>query len=351
MTSPDPALAYEARVATNVARDRRARARVPARRPPRRRLAVARTVGARQARRRQPEAPRPHEGVSRMSTPFHDDPRLQRIFDADAALTAPGNDTRSSKTTCSASGCRCSSTVTPTCATSCRARETYGDNDLYVWSDGRRQTFTGLIREVAEVAAGLRDRYGIGKGDRVRDLRGELPGVDPHVLGVRGPRRGPRGDERLVDRRRDAQRDRLTTPHLLIIDEKRHARLEDAEVGTPIVVIEHDWPNVAVAGVTELPDVEIHEDDPFELLFTSGTTGRPKAAILSHRAVIAYIQLQPYGAARGAPPSPAWSARRRSRYASPCSRCSTCRGCPPSSAASSSAPRASGCSVGSIPRP
>ena len=55
-------------------------------------------------------------------------------------------------------------------------------------------------------------------------------------------------------------------------------------------------------GVAELPDVEIAEDDPFELIFTSGTTGRPKAAVLSHRSIVSYLMLQGYsGGARRVP--------------------------------------------------
>lgn len=48
-----------------------------------------------------------------------------------------------------------------------------------------------------------------------------------------------------------------------------------------------------------LPSAPIAEDDPFILIFTSGTTGRPKAAVLSHRCVIGYLQLQSFIGARG----------------------------------------------------
>lgn len=36
-------------------------------------------------------------------------------------------------------------------------------------------------------------------------------------------------------------------------------------------------------GTDEYPDVEIHEDDPFCMTYTGGTTGRPKGVLCSHR--------------------------------------------------------------------
>jgi long-chain acyl-CoA synthetase len=236
-----------------------------------------------------------------MTTQLGGDGRLQRLFEADVALTAPGQ--RFEIVEEGVLGVRMG--VFRHRHANLRdlllhGARTYGDADLYVWSDGRRQTFTGLIGEVTEVAAGLRHRYGIGKSSRVAICAANCPEwiltfwacavLDAVVVAMNGWWTG--------EEMRNALE--VTTPHLLVVDEKRHARLDGDDVTMPVVVIEQDWNEIPVAGVTGLPEVEIHEDDPFELLFTSGTTGRPKAAILSHRAVIAYIQLQPYGAARGA---------------------------------------------------
>jgi len=233
-----------------------------------------------------------------MTNPLADDPRLAQIYEADAALTAPGmpyeiveDDVLGERMPVFKH--RHANLRDQLLAGAAK----YGDGDLYVWSDGRRQTFSGIVPEVAEVAAGLRDHYGIAKGDRVAICSANNPewiltfwacaSLGAVLVAMNGWWTG-------AEMRNAIE---LTEPSVVIMDEKRAARL-DGELGVPTIVIERDWKNVPVAGVTELPAVELHEDDAMELLFTSGTTGRPKAAILTHRAIIAYVQFQPYGMAR-----------------------------------------------------
>jgi long-chain acyl-CoA synthetase len=49
-----------------------------------------------------------------------------------------------------------------------------------------------------------------------------------------------------------------------------------------------------------LPDVPIAEDDPAVIFYTSGTTGRPKGAVSTHRSMIANLQNTIYNAVAGA---------------------------------------------------
>jgi acyl-CoA synthetase (AMP-forming)/AMP-acid ligase II len=234
-----------------------------------------------------------------MGSSLRGDPRLAQLFAADAALTAPGMVFEVVEA--DVLGQRMP--VFARRHANLRAQllagaEKYGDGDLYVWSNGRRQTFRGILREVAEVAAGLRERYGIRKGDRVAICAANCPEwiLTFWACAVQGAVLVAMNGWWTAAEMRNAIA--LTEPSLLIMDAKRHARLEAGDAGIPTLVIERDWQRVPIAGASALPDVAIREDDPCELLFTSGTTGRPKAAILSHRAVIAYIQMQPYGALR-----------------------------------------------------
>ncbi|HZP29006.1 MAG TPA: class I adenylate-forming enzyme family protein [Acidimicrobiia bacterium] len=235
-----------------------------------------------------------------MSTPIGDDPRLAAILAADAALTAPGapfeiveEDVLGERMPVFRDRFRSMRDLLR------HAASTYGDRDAYVFSDGRRYTFASFEQEVRRVAAGLRDRYGIGPGSRVAACAANCPewlltwwacgSLDAVLVAMNGWWTGPEMRTALD----------LTEPALFVADEKRLARL-DGSAGMPTVVVERDWSGVPAADASDAVDVEIAEDDPFMLIFTSGTTGRPKAAVLSHRSVVSYLMCQGYVAARGA---------------------------------------------------
>lgn len=72
----------------------------------------------------------------------------------------------------------------------------------------------------------------------------------------------------------------------------------------PIMLVEDMAPITALlhGRDIDLPDVEIDEDDPTVVLYTSGTTGRPKGATHSHRNLVCLVQAQEHLAASRTPP-------------------------------------------------
>jgi acyl-CoA synthetase (AMP-forming)/AMP-acid ligase II len=190
------------------------------------------------------------------------------------------------------------------------ASQRLGDAEFLVFSDGRderRITFAEHARLVARMAELLTSRYGVGRGDRVAILAANCPewivtfwaivSLGAVAVGLNAWWTGPEirfGIENAA-------------PKLVVLDRKRRARLE-AEAGVPLLVIEDELAALLEAPTdVPLPTVAIEEDDPAIVLYTSGTTGRPKGAVHSHRNVIALVGLGFFNGARARallPPSP-----------------------------------------------
>mgnify|MGYP002624335501 CR=1 FL=1 len=181
----------------------------------------------------------------------------------------------------------------------------HGDTTYFVFDDGRRVTYAEHLRVVASVAAALRDRYGVRKGDRVAILAANCPewivtywatvSLGAIAVGMNGWWAADEIEYGLE----------VSEPKLLVADERRLARLGGKSPGVPTVVAERDfgalWNHDLDAA---LPDVPIAEDDPAVILFTSGTTGRPKAAVISHRCIVAFVMTSFFLGARRAMTEP-----------------------------------------------
>jgi acyl-CoA synthetase (AMP-forming)/AMP-acid ligase II len=178
------------------------------------------------------------------------------------------------------------------------ASTVHGDLEYLVCGE-LRLSFAQHARVVASVAKAFADRFGIGKGDRVAILAANCPewivsfwaaltlGAIP--VGLNGWWAGEEILYGLAD----------SDPKLLIGDRKRLSRVEGRSLAMPVVEIEQDFAKLWSHDLgAALPEVPIDEDDPATILYTSGTTGRPKGAVNTHRNIIALCRVQMYNGVR-----------------------------------------------------
>ena len=167
----------------------------------------------------------------------------------------------------------------------------FGDREFLVLED-QRHTFDDFIAQVAAVATALRQR-GIGHGDRVAIFAANCPewvvsffaatSIGAIVSAYNGWWTTDEVDYATA----------LSEPALVIADRPRLERSGKGDTDAPCLVIEDDWADFIAAGwgaALDDIDVPLGEDDPAVILFTSGTTGRPKGAVASHRGLIGFVQ-------------------------------------------------------------
>ncbi|WP_433227306.1 class I adenylate-forming enzyme family protein [Actinomadura formosensis] len=161
----------------------------------------------------------------------------------------------------------------------------YGDRD-YLVTASRRMSFAEHAAAVASMAKALRDDLGVRPGDRIAINAANSPEWIVSfwaTIAVGGIAVGynawwaPREIEYALGH---------TDPKVVIADEKRAALISE-----DVLTIEKDVPSL----MARYPDArfeipEVAEDDPAVILYTSGTSGRPKGAVHSHRNLTSVIE-------------------------------------------------------------
>lgn len=167
----------------------------------------------------------------------------------------------------------------------------HGDADYLVYQD-ERWTYAQAHEQVASIANYL-TTCGIGKGDKVAIAMRNYPEWLLSFWAVVCVGAVPVGvnawwvAEELEYGLQDSE------TKLLICDRERLQRFEtirDSFADMPVLAVRvEDVPSwatpwsTALAAESKLPEVEIDSEDDVAIFYTSGTTGRPKGAQLTHR--------------------------------------------------------------------
>ena len=188
----------------------------------------------------------------------------------------------------------------------------HGDVPMSVY-EGERLTYADHFARVATLARRLVDDYGVGKGDRVAIAMRNLPEwtIAFFAAACAGAVVVPLNAWWSADELEFGLRD--SGSRVLVADGERARRLRDTLPGLGVQVIvarpEGEVPPGArefgaalgeVDADATLPDVALEPDDDATIFYTSGTTGRPKGALGTHRNICGNILCLAYGMIGGA---------------------------------------------------
>ncbi|WP_338465560.1 class I adenylate-forming enzyme family protein [Novosphingobium sp. ZN18A2] len=194
----------------------------------------------------------------------------------------------------------------------------WGDRDYIVFED-ERQTYAEHFRAAGRLGRILAERYGVTRGDRVVIAMRNLPEftlafwAGASIGAVMTPLNAWGSGEELAYGIADSG------AKVAFVDGERMDRLRPhlGELSLEAVILTRPGPD-GTEGATLLedligppsgygdlpddpaPDPGIETDDPATILYTSGTTGRPKGALGSHRNILTNVVSLGFNAARAA---------------------------------------------------
>jgi acyl-CoA synthetase (AMP-forming)/AMP-acid ligase II len=162
----------------------------------------------------------------------------------------------------------------------------FADRPYLVFPE-RTLTFDAVVGAVARVAQGMQARFGIGAGDRIGIASANnveyalafwaATALGAITVGFNGWWTGPELGYAA----------KLTEPRIVLADQRRMERLDGIDIDAPVFPLEQTVAELEADGSSSsVPEVSSDEHDPVVILFTSGTTGRPKGVPISHRNII-----------------------------------------------------------------
>ncbi|MXZ52758.1 MAG: acyl--CoA ligase [Acidimicrobiaceae bacterium] len=228
------------------------------------------------------------------------DPTTSELVDdfnaALASLTAPGGPFGWTVQEVNGASVRVYDTAIPDMRAVWSMSAAHGDKDYLVYGD-ERYSYAEAHARVRALAHHLRSEHGAGPGTRVAISMRNYPewvlshwaaiSVGAAVVGMNSWWTRPEMEFALDD----------SDPVALIVDGERLERLGPARDDVPLIVTRHDgelpaaartWEEIADPATAPgtLPEADIDPDDDALIFYTSGTTGTPKGAQLTHRAVV-----------------------------------------------------------------
>jgi long-chain acyl-CoA synthetase len=192
-----------------------------------------------------------------------------------------------------------------------------GDDQTFIVYGDRRYGFAAFVQTANSVAHALRERFGLAKGDRVAVLSQNNPewcmafwatvSQGAVLVGLNGWWTTDEIEYGLQD----------CGAKVLVADRKRFERIAGSLDGAPdlehVFLVDCTAADVGLEGdprihtfdeligspTADFVEEDIAEDDHAVIFYTSGTTGRPKGAISTHRSMISNLQNTIYNAVAG----------------------------------------------------
>lgn len=181
----------------------------------------------------------------------------------------------------------------------------HGDR-VYIATLDEQITFAQHAAMVSSLAQVLRDEHGVKKGDRVAIAAANSAewiltfwatvSIGAIATGFNAWWSAHELDYAISHSR----------PVLIVADDKRREQLKGAAV--PVIGLDDIRRSASAHPDAPLPSADVAEDDPAVILYTSGTSGRPKGATHTHRNLLSVVEFHRYNdallAAFGNPTDP-----------------------------------------------